>query len=408
VRIRLFDPAAHPLFDDLPWTIKLEDWDHPRMVDMPVGLHRHIVRFVDYNGQFYALKELPQRLAEREYRLLREMNDRELPVVAVVALVDRRGEPDPVLITRYLNYALPFRLLFAERTGTDVSEILVEALATLLARLHTAGLYWGDCSLSNALFRRDELHLSGYALDTETSELHDQLTDGQRSADVELAVVNVAGGLADLAAAGQLPDTVDPFEVAPQVGEVYDAIWEELHGASTYDPHHPVALEQRMDRLHDLGFGVSEAVITEDAQSDSLVFRPSAIAGGFHRRELLELTGIVAREHQAHRLLDDIRSFGSGLEAELGRHLALKDVAHQWLAEIYDPVFAAIPRDVVGKMERPQLFIEVLDHHALTSSASGDLTHQTALLETARRYAADVLTRRPHERTSASWSETKP
>lgn len=374
---------------------------------MPVGLHRHVVRFVDYGGQIYALKELPQRLADREYRLLRTMNDRELPVVAAVALVDQRGKPDPVLITRYLHYAMPFRLLFAERTGTDVSEILVESIATLLARLHTAGFYWGDCSLSNALFRRDELHLSGYALDTETGELHDRMTDGQRLSDVEMAVVNVAGGLADLAAAGQLPDTIDPFEVAPRVGTMYAEIWEELHGVSAYDRHDPAALEQRMDRLHDLGFGVNEAVITEAAESGSFFFRPSAIAGGYHRRELVELTGIVAREHQAQRLLDDIRSFRAHLQAGLDQHMSLKDVGHQWLAEVYDPVLAAIPHDVAGKLERPQLFIEVLDYHAVNSSTAAGEDRGISLVGTARRYAADVLTRRPQERTSATRGETE-
>jgi hypothetical protein len=416
VRIRLFDPAAHPRFDDLPWATPLEQWVHPRLTDLPVGLHRHIVRFVQYDNQFYALKELPKRLAEREYGLLRTMNDRGLPVVAAVALVDERGGPDPVLITRYLHYALPFRLLFDERLDNeanidpqldphlDPAATLVESIATLLARLHTAGFYWGDCSLSNALFRRDELHLSAYALDTETGELHEQMTRGQRQTDVEVAVVNVAGGLADLAAAGQLPDSVDPFEVAPQIGTTYDKIWEELHGSSTYDSQDPAALATRLDRLHDLGFGVSEAIITDATESGSFVFRPSTIVGGYHRRELVELTGIVAREHQAHRLLDDISRFRAELEVDAGGRLPLRQVGHRWLTEWYDSVLAAVPSDVAGKLERPQLYIEVLDHQEL--HPTGEKNRRVALLDAARRYANDVLARRPHERVSATWADT--
>lgn len=299
------------------------------------------------------------------------MNDRGLPVVAAVALVNERGGPDPVLITRHLHYALPFRLLFRERPDIDVAAALIESIATLLARLHTAGFYWGDCSLSNALFRRDELHLSAYALDTETGELHDQMTAGQRQTDIDVAIVNVAGGLADLAAAGELPDSVDPFEVAPQIGTAYADIWEELHGSSTYDPVDPAALENRLDRLHDLGFGVSEAVITDASGSGSFVFRPSTIVGGYHRRELVELTWIVAREHQAHQLLDGISRFRAELGADADGRLPLREVGHRWLTEWYDSVLSAVPSDVAGKLERPQLYIEVLDHQAL-HTGNGD------------------------------------
>ena len=280
---------------------------------------------------------------------------------------------------------------------------LVESIATLLARLHTAGFYWGDCSLSNALFRRDELHLSAYALDTETGELHEQMSSGQRRADVELAVVNIAGGLADLAAGGQLPDTVDPFEVAPQISTTYDQIWDELHGSSTYDPRDPAALEARLDRLHDLGFGVSEAVITDAGESGAFVFRPSAIVGGYHRRELVELTGIVAREHQAHRLLDDIGRFRAELETDSDIRLPVRQVGHRWLTERYDPVLAALPSEVAGKLERPQLYIEVLDHHALHTADEPD---REGLVRAAQRYATEVLARRRHERVPDRWVDT--
>jgi hypothetical protein len=140
-----------------------------------------------------------------------------LPVVRAVGLVEDRAGMDSVLITRFLNYALPYRYLFREWGGGDPSDDLVRSLAGLLARLHLVGFYWGDCSLSNALFRRDATRLSAYALDTETGELHHRLTDGQRMHDIEIAVENVAGGLFDLAAAGFMPETVDPFDVVERL-----------------------------------------------------------------------------------------------------------------------------------------------------------------------------------------------
>ncbi|NND75582.1 MAG: DUF4032 domain-containing protein [Ilumatobacter sp.] len=388
MRIRLFDPAANPRFDDLPWSIPLARWDHPRLVDLPAGLHRNVVRFVEYDGQFYALKELPLRLARREFRLLRTMNEGGLPVVAAVALVDRRGDDSAVLITRFLHDAVPFRHVFRERTDLDVVEVLIESMATLLARLHTAGFYWGDCSLSNALFRRDDAHLTGYALDTETGELHEQISDGQRSADLDGAIVNIAGGLADLAAAGELPDGLDPFEVAPRVGEAYTAIWNELHGESTYDAAAPADLTRRLARLHDLGFGVREAVITQSDEPGLFVFRPAEITDGHHRSELHRLTGILARENQARRLLEHIERHRAATEDRLGRIVPLELAAHQWLSEVFDPVIASVPPGAVSILERPQLLLDVLEVHGEAAAPTDDL------LRTADRVIADVIARR--------------
>lgn len=391
MRIRLFDPAVHPRFDDLPWDVDLADWNHPNLVDLPVGLHRHVVRFLDLDGQYYALKELPERLAAREYRLLRTMNDRGLPVVAAVAVVDDRSSGQGVIVTRYLNYALPYRQLFRSDDSVQVSTVLVESLATLLARLHNAGFFWGDASLSNALFRRDGDYLSAFALDTETGELHGSLTSGQRALDLDTAVVNVAGGLCDLAAAGELPDHVDPFETADQLSVSYHRIWNEIHGPSTYDPADPADLEQRLDRLHDMGFDVREAVITSESGGDGLVFEPSAIEDGYHRRQLLQVTGITAREHQARRLLDLVTSYRSDVERSQRRRVSLDEAGHRWRTEVFDPALAAVPRDRVGKLERAQLFLELVDFSDL-QGRHGDL------VDAAGGYSSTVLAERLDER----------
>ena len=41
----------------------------------------------------------------------------------------------------------------------------------LLVRLHLAGFVWGDCSLSNTLFRHDAGAFAAYLVDAETAEL---------------------------------------------------------------------------------------------------------------------------------------------------------------------------------------------------------------------------------------------
>ena len=70
----------------------------------------------------------------------------------------------------------------------------------LLVDLHRGGVYWGDCSLANTLFRRDGDRIQAYLVDAETSEVHPSLSDGQRAFDLDILVENVAFGLADLAA----------------------------------------------------------------------------------------------------------------------------------------------------------------------------------------------------------------
>ena len=66
-------------------------------------------------------------------------------------------------------------------------------------RLHLAGFFWEDCSLSNTLFRRDAGALAAYLVDAETGELRATLSNGQRAHDLEIAEKNLAGELLDLA-----------------------------------------------------------------------------------------------------------------------------------------------------------------------------------------------------------------
>ena len=59
MRIQLVPRAAQVDLLDLPWSEPLEEWESTRLVDVPRGIGRHVVRFVDDGGVFYALKELP-------------------------------------------------------------------------------------------------------------------------------------------------------------------------------------------------------------------------------------------------------------------------------------------------------------------------------------------------------------
>ena len=173
----------------LPWSEPLAEWQDERLVEIRQrGISRHVVRFVYDDGTLYALKELSERLARREYRLLRALAELSIPAVEVVGIAVDLGEPahpagpdsDAILVTKFLSYATTYRAVFSNPRGLQATDGLLDALVELLVRLHLSGFFWGDCSLSNTLFRHDAGTLEAYLVDAETSEQHPELTDGQR------------------------------------------------------------------------------------------------------------------------------------------------------------------------------------------------------------------------------------
>src|SRR3984957_10735815 len=115
---------------------------------------RDRVRFVAEGGELYALKALSERLARREYRLLRALAELNVPAVEVVGIVvDRGPDLDAILVTRFLEYSTTYRALCSSPRVGQPTDRLLDALVELLVRLHLFGFFWGDCSLSNTLFR---------------------------------------------------------------------------------------------------------------------------------------------------------------------------------------------------------------------------------------------------------------
>src|SRR6478752_8184664 len=162
----------------LPWSTPLADWPKEKLVSLPRGISRHIVRFVRIGGIVYAIKEILPKTAVQEYALLRELNRRQVPCVTPIGVVSNRvdadgNELDAALVTKHLRFSLPYRALFSRRMDPDLETKLLDALAELLVRLHLAGFAWRDCSLSNTLFRRDAGALAAYLVDAETGELRE-------------------------------------------------------------------------------------------------------------------------------------------------------------------------------------------------------------------------------------------
>jgi hypothetical protein len=385
---------------DLPWSVPLAAWDDPRLVDMVHGTSRHVVRFVADAGRVFALKETTEPEARREYGMLRRLTAEGLPAVQPTGVVtgrqDASGGPlASVLISRYLDFSLPYRYLLGYERRPDLPRLLIDAGVVLLARLHLEGFFWGDCSLSNLLFRRDAGALMAYLVDAETAERHDELPDGMRANDIEIARENVAGGLLDLQASGDLAPDVDVFELANLVEERYRALWDELTGAEELSLDDRHLIDRRIRQLNELGFDVGELLVEHDAAGSRLRVQPALVEEGHHARELRRLTGLEVQENQARRLLNDIAAYRasiSGEDSEVPQAVA----AARWLAEVYEPLIARVPAELRGRLEPAELFHELLEHRYYMSERAGA---EVATEEALRSYLDSVLAHRRDEQT---------
>lgn len=394
--------TGHPDFLDLPWDLPLASWRNERLVDVPRGISRHVVRFVGYGEAIYALKELPGHLAEREYRLLAELDRLFIPVVEVAGIVTERragssGGPvqgsldnglDAILITRHLDFSLPYRRVLGA-TGADeaLSDRLLDSLVNLLIRLHVVGFFWGDCSLSNTLFRRDAGALGAYVVDTETGELHPQLSDGQRMHDVMVAEENIVGELLDITAEG-LVHRMDPVGAAEELGRRYQGLWSELTQEVAFAPDQRFRIEERLQRLNALGFDVEEVEVVAQRGEYRLRLQPRVVEPGHHIRTLRTLTGLEVQENQARRLLGDIARYRTELESSAGAPILERVAARRWLSDVFEPTVAAVPAELRGRLEPAEVFHQVLDHRWYLSEAAG---RDVGLQEAVKSYVKTVL-----------------
>ena len=300
-----------------------------------------------------------------------------MPVVEAVGVATgrttREGEPlDDVLITEHLRYSLPYRALFSRRSLSDLWEPLLDALAQLLVRAHLAGFFWGDCSLSNTLFRRDAGALAAYIVDVETGEMHPTLSDGQRRHDLDIAQTNVAGELLDIVAATR-PDggwtvleddpRLHPAAVADDLCKRYEGLWHELTTDELIPEGEEWRVADRVQRLNDLGYDVAEIELVDDPGEDGRRFRLTTrvVEPGHHRRRLLQLTGLDVQENQARRLLNDILAYRTAVEAETGVALGEQIAAMRWMVEIFEPTLARVPAELRDRLEDAEIY-QILEH----------------------------------------------
>ena len=347
---------------------------------MPTGIHRHPVVFVAYDEGIYAIKELPLAIARSEYEVLRALAEMSRRTAVAVGHVERwwldpTTEQAGAVITSYVEHSFPYRQLVSGPGFGGRRRQMLDAVAGLLVELHIAGLYWGDCSLSNLLYRWDAGAIEAVMIDGETSEMHEQLSNGQRLMDIEVMIENLAGEMADIAAMNGVEVDHADLNLGHDIESKYHQLWEELNRELVVGRNDSYLIRERIARLNDLGFSVDEFEL--DPTESGNVVRMRVRVGGrtHHSFKLRQLTGIEASENQARILLSDLEYFlsKSGSTTPTMRTVGTMN----WLSQSFEPIMARI--EPVHSGSALQGYCDFLNHRMSMAQAAGaDIDNEAA------------------------------
>ena len=363
--------GGHPDFLDLPWDRSITEWDDARRLHLPKGISRHHVQFYGYPQGVYAIKELPVRSARHEYEILRRLEDMNAPVVRVAGLVEREWVPadeewSGAVITRYMHHAFSYRELLSGWGFGDRRNQMLDAFAGLLVELHLLGTYWGDCSLSNVLYRFDAGAIDVQMVDAETSYIYPEMSDGQRFDDLQIMITNVAGGMGDIAASQGVDIDEADLALGDDIAERYGALWDEITSDEVFGADEQWRITKRIERLNELGFEVGDLQLVPEAGGSRMRMQLHVGGRTFHTNRLRELTGVEAAEHQARQILSDLRYFEA--RHRLSSPSAKELAAVTWRAVVFEPLLQQIRAMPVRHTSDPvQAFCDLLHHRYIMS-----------------------------------------
>jgi hypothetical protein len=383
--------APTPGLLGLPWDRPLHEWTVPDVPlrDIAVGPSRHLVKFVDADDALWAVKDMPPRIAAKEYDVLRALEEMGLPAVRPAGVVVQPEFDTAILVTRYLEGSWQYRRLFMRLPPDQPKhrERLLDGMAGLLVELHRHGVFWGDCSLANTLFSRDGQILQAWLVDAETSEVHPALSRGQREHDLDIMVENVAMGMVDLAE--RLGRTALEDALIAEVEQTrtrYETLWETLHAEPVFGFTDRYRVEGTVRRLNELGFAVDEVTLAPVSDDpDQLRIRVAVGDRRYHAQRLQQLTGLNVGEGQAQILLGDLLAYQAQLCREAGHDVDESTAARLWVIEVLTP-YERLAHDVVNRKGTPvQAYCDLLEVRWLLSEQAGhDVGTNKALAALAR------------------------
>jgi hypothetical protein len=351
------------------------------------------VKFVEADDRLWAVKDMPARVAIKEYEVLRRLEDIGLPAVRPAGLVLQPEFDTAILVTRYLEGSWQYRRLFMRLPADQPKHRarLLDAMAGLLVELHRHGVFWGDCSLANTLFSRDGQILQAWLVDAETSEVHPSLSRGQRQHDLEILVENVTMGLIDLADRLERPAELHETLIteAENIAVRYRTLWEVLHAEPVFGFTDRYRVEGTIRRLNELGFAVDELSMQPDSADPSQLRVHVAIGDRrYHAQHLQDLTGLDVGEGQARILLGDMQAYQAQLCREAGHDVDESTAARLWVIEVVTPSeeLAHAALDYTGTAI--QAYCDLLEVRWLLSEKAG---HDVGTAKALAALARDVI-----------------
>lgn len=372
-----------PGIDRLPWDKPLDEWDqnHSYIFNAPRGLSRHSVVFINTKTGLFVFKESSLDLVTKEFHNLGKINRLRVPSVIPVGYVKREGVSnlDGILITRYLEYSLPYRLLFKQTSLKRYKESLLDAMASLLVQLHLAGVYWGDCSLSNTLFKRDAGALQAYLVDAETVELSDQkLIPEARALELDVMEDNVCNDLQDTDTT-LLSDGIAISEISAYVRLRYQQIWEEITNEQTIQEGEQYQIHERIRSINSLGFSVGGIDLNKTSSGSQLRMKVIVTDRNYHRDQLFSLTGLFAQENQAQKIVNEIQELRATMSISQNRDVPMTVAAYHWVDFFYKPTIKVLEENLLMVDDPVELYCQILEHKwFLSEREKHDVGHQFA------------------------------
>ena len=399
--LTVFTRIKQPDFSDLPWNSPISAWkEHtPRLEEVTRGISRHTVVFINYDGILFAIKELPSDLAEKEFASLLSMSEHNLPAVSPVGhvSVNENGLRYSALITQYLENSIPYRSLFMSGSLSRYRDHLLDAVSALLVELHIAGIFWGDCSLSNTLFRRDAGALQAYLVDAETAEVYShKLPPALRHHELEIMEENIDGELADLRT---MENKLANFPLQDTGGIIklkYQRLWDEITHEDVINPGENFRIQERIRKINSLGYSVDNISLVETDIGNQLRYSVAVAERNFHRNQLYNLTGIEAEERQARYLLNEIQEIRAILSHSNNRSTPTSVAAHYWLENLYHPTNAQLQAILKSPVPTAELYCQILEHKwFLSEKAQRDVGHRIATEDYITRFSDTLLNYEP-------------
>jgi hypothetical protein len=381
----------------LPWGSPTDEWSQQvrHLVVLPQGVARHPVLFLNFHGTLFAIKEMPAGAAGKEYALLEQIEALHLPVVIPAGVVQLAPESQEAsyLITHYLQRSLPYRNLFMSPTQEATREHLLDSIASLLVQLHLAGIFWGDCSLSNTLFRYDAGALQAYLVDAESAEVQSSpLTPSLRFHELKIMEENIVAEMLELAQVGIALESNTIYETGDSIRMRYYRLWEEVTREEVIHPTETYRIQERIRSLNALGYSLRDVEFTPTETGDKLRLKILVADRSFHRNQLVTLTGLETEEMQARTLINEIQELRATQSRQQGTAVPIEAAAFYWKEHIFQPVVQRL--DILVRQRHQtlltgkstvtndpiELYCQVLEHKwYLSEKANHDVGHMAAV-----------------------------